>query len=212
MTLFTPTPNRILSVVIRNGISIVGVLFLGWSAERMALLYFADTLAGIGAVLAAILFVQLTNDAASWGDRLYNALSAALGALFVVAIIALPLGLPLLFMIHWEWKIVTIIIEQPDFINALLGIIITNVLLSVCLYYQEVVNENAFTFQSPVNRHFAILFSRWIILIIFIYLSSLFLGDFTKYLCIIIYAVTTIYSELFPDKFANLIPPKNSQI
>ncbi len=199
---------RLLSVLIRNCISIIGVLFLGWAAQRMAILYFADTLAGIWAALTAILYFLIPIDTAGLGDRVYNALSAALGALFIVAFIAIPLGIPLLFMMQWQWKALLDVIEQPDFIKALLGIGLTNFALSFRLYFNEVASENTFTFQSPINRHFAVLFIRWLILIIFIYIFSIFLNDFTKYFCIIIYAIATIYAELFPEQFANLIPSK----
>lgn len=201
--------QRSISVVIRNLISIVGVLFLGWSAEQMVLLYFADALAGFWAVLTAVVYLFLPSGAENWGDRVYNVLSAAFGALFLVAFIAIPLGLPILFMVQGDWQLIWSLFEKPSFINGLIGISITNLILSFRLYFQEVTSEEGFTFLSPIKRYFSFLFIRWFIVIVFIYGIGMLLGDAAKYGCVVIYAATTISSELFPKQFANLIPTKS---
>lgn len=203
--------QRVISVIIRNGISIIGVLWLGWSAERMVLLYFADTMAGIWAVLTAIVYLLSSGSNASWGDKMYNSANAAGGAAFLTALIGIPLGLPLLFMVQWNLQVLWQFLEQPSFLKAVLGIGVTNLVLSIRLYFREVEHEDIYTFQSPINRHFAILFTRWVFIIIFIYAASSFFNEATKYFCVIIYAVSTIYSELFPERFANLFPAKHAQ-
>jgi hypothetical protein len=38
---------RALLAVTRNAVGVVGVLFLGWAAPTLVVLYFADTLAGM---------------------------------------------------------------------------------------------------------------------------------------------------------------------
>lgn len=204
--------QRVISVIIRNGISVIGVLWLGWSAERMVLLYFVDTMAGIWAVLTAIVYLLSNGASANWGDKLYNGGNAALGALFIVALVGVPLGLPLLFMVQWNWQSLWQLLETSSFLNAALGIGITNLVLSIRLYFKEINSKAIYTFQSPINRHFAILLTRWAFLVFSIYAASTFLGNATKYVCVVIYAVSTIYSELFPSQFANLLPAKQAQV
>ena len=51
---------RLLLVVARNAVGIVGVLCFGWSAPTLVVLYFADTLAGMWAAFAAVGF-KLSN-------------------------------------------------------------------------------------------------------------------------------------------------------
>ena len=47
---------RVLLAVTRNAVGLVGTLFLGWAAPTLVVLYFADTLAGMWAVFAAVGF------------------------------------------------------------------------------------------------------------------------------------------------------------
>jgi hypothetical protein len=46
--------------VARNAVGLVGLVFFGWSPAGLAVLYFADTLAGMGAACAAVGF-KLSN-------------------------------------------------------------------------------------------------------------------------------------------------------
>ena len=52
---------KIAEVVIRNMIGVIGVLFLGWPAQTLIVLYFFDTIAAMMSIFAALMF--------SWLDK-----------------------------------------------------------------------------------------------------------------------------------------------
>lgn len=84
---------RLVLVTARNAVGLVGLLFFGWSAASLALLYFADTLAGMGALFAALGF-KLSNADPRRGfwTLVEGVLSGLAVAVVLVAFIAVPLG------------------------------------------------------------------------------------------------------------------------
>ena len=48
------TPLQVLSLVARNLVPVAGVLFLGWSAPDLLVLYFVDTVLAIASLLLLV--------------------------------------------------------------------------------------------------------------------------------------------------------------
>ena len=90
---------RLVLVVARNGVGIVGALVFGWSASTLVLLYFADTLAGMWAVFAAAgyKFSYADPRLGVW-SVVEGAVSASLVAVFLMAVVAVPLGMPVIML------------------------------------------------------------------------------------------------------------------
>jgi len=86
-------------VAARNGVAVVGTLFLAWSATNLSVLYFANFLAGLGAIATTyrLRFPGVTDADGLW-DHAYGFLSALRAALVAMATIGIPFGLPLLFI------------------------------------------------------------------------------------------------------------------
>ena len=60
----------------------MGVLFLGWPAQTLIVLYFFDTIGAMMSIFAALMFSWLDKPDSPFFDRLYNlASSLALAAL-----------------------------------------------------------------------------------------------------------------------------------
>lgn len=68
--------------------------------------------------------------------------------------------------------------------------------------------------MEGLRREFAIVFTRWVIVLILIYAGAFWLGEWGVVLVVIGYAAASIASEINPDRFANLFgrgnPPANS--
>ena len=86
-------------VAARNGVAVVGTLFLAWSATNLSVLYFANFLAGLGAIATTyrLRFPGVTDADGLW-DHAYTFLSALRTALVAMATVGIPFGLPLLFV------------------------------------------------------------------------------------------------------------------
>src|SRR5689334_17187286 len=94
------TPVEIASTVARNVVPLAGILFLGWSAPTVLVLYFADTMLSIAVMFAGLMryFMPPVQDD-GWAARANGEVGAVGGALFLAAVIAVPLGVPVIFML-----------------------------------------------------------------------------------------------------------------
>jgi len=99
-------PIAIGQIVARNVVPIVGVIAFGWSAVNVLLLYFVDTMLSMGVMFAALAsyFTRQSSDDGV-AARINGEAGAIAVAVFLCLFIAVPLGMPLVFvgaMSHWE--------------------------------------------------------------------------------------------------------------
>ena len=62
--------------------------------------------------------------------------------------------------------------------------------------------------EALVKRTFAILMTRWVLVVMLIYLLAALLGHPGLYVIVLGYAAANVWSELAPDRFARLIPDR----
>jgi hypothetical protein len=205
----TPTilnPIAIGQIVARNVVPIVGVIAFGWSAVNVLLLYFVDTMLSMGVMFAG-LASYFTRQASEDGvaARINGEAGAIAVAVILCLFIAVPLGMPLVFvgaMSHWEgftalWR------DQ-----SLLAGIAWQVVAAVWSYWalwQEL------RYRTPeevrLKRRFALVMLRWFVIIVAVYLPIGFLfGRFLPFVLVVLYAGTTIFVEIAPDRFLRMMP------
>jgi len=80
-------------VAARNAVPIGGILFDGWSAANVVVLYFLDTLLSLGVIFAGVAKALSPASGTSAG-RVRAEVTYAVVALFLCAILAVPLGVP----------------------------------------------------------------------------------------------------------------------
>ena len=209
MAVETPTilnPIAIGQIVARNVVPIVGVIAFGWSAVNVLLLYFVDTMLSMGVMFAG-LASHFSRQASEDGvaARLNGEAGAIAVAVILCLFIAVPLGMPLVFvgaMSHWEgftalWR------DQ-----SLLAGIAWQVVAAVWSYWalwQEL------RYRTPeevrLKRRFALVMLRWFVIIVAVYLPIGFLfGRFLPFVLVVLYAGTTIFVEIAPDRFLRMMP------
>ncbi|MEO8487868.1 MAG: hypothetical protein ABI585_16195 [Betaproteobacteria bacterium] len=199
-------PLAIGQVVARNIVPVVGIVAFGWSAVNVLLLYFVDTLLAMGVMFAGL---------ASWFSRdtvekgVASRLNAEAGAIavavFICAFVAVPLGMPLIFvgaMSHWDgfdalWS------DQ----SLMAGIAwqAAAAIWSYAALWREL------HVRSPdelkLKRRFALVFLRWFVILAAIYFPLAFVfGRFLPFVLVALYAGTTIFVEIAPDRFLRLMP------
>jgi hypothetical protein len=92
------TPAALASLIAANLVPLAGIVFLGWSPASLLVLYFVDTFLSLGAVVLLVA-AHVTGDEGGKPIRGWrNWAKAACGLVFLGAIMALPLGLPLFFL------------------------------------------------------------------------------------------------------------------
>src|SRR5215831_10683587 len=80
-------------VAARNAIPLVGILFGGWLAANVVVLYFLDTLLSLG-VIFGVLAKALSPASGTVAGRVQLEVTCAAVALSLGAIFAVPLGMP----------------------------------------------------------------------------------------------------------------------
>jgi len=199
-------PIAIGQIVARNLVPVVGVIVFGWSAVNVLLLYFVDTMLSMGVMFAG-LASYFTRQASEDGvaARINGEAGAIAVAVILCLFIAVPLGMPLVFvgaMSHWEgftalWR------DQ-----SLLAGIAWQVVAAVWSYWalwQEL------RYRTPeevrLKRRFALVMLRWFVIIAAVYLPLAFLfGRFLPFVLVVLYAGTTIFVEIAPDRFLRMMP------
>jgi hypothetical protein len=189
----------IASVVIRNMIGVAGVLFLGWSAQTLIVLYFFDTLGGMLSVFAGLMASYFSSTRSSPFDRLYNLLTAlALGA-FTAAFMAIPLGMPVLILMmstSWSFKQA---LTEPGFVLGVVSILGTAMLSTI--YWWMRVDSEGQRGERALKREFTLIFGRWLVVIFAVFTPLVIFVAAAPVILVIVYAVVTTYTELYPDRF-----------
>lgn len=200
-----PTPLDLANVVVRNLVPVGGILFLGWSATSTLVLYFVDTMLAMTVMFAGLArhFAPAPSDEGAAG-RVNAEVGYVAAALFVAAFISVPLGLPLLFVgvsAHTSWSEV---FGDPSFRVGL-------VLQAIAAFWSGVGLYRALATHTPqelrVKKRFALVFLRWIAVLMVVYSGFLFLfGRFAPLVLVAVYAGTSIVIDIAPDRFLQMMP------
>jgi hypothetical protein len=197
---------RVLLAVARNAVGVVGVLFLGWAAPTLVVLYFADTLAGMWAVFAAVGFELSNADPRQGvGAVLEGTLTATAVGLFLVAVVAVPLGIPVVMLLGASsvtWRQLS---ADPTLATGV-GVVALTGLVGAVRHVFALAEGRAG--DASVKQVFAILMTRWVLVLIAIYNLGFILGRFGLYAIVLAYAAANVWSELEPERFARLIPDR----
>lgn len=195
-----PTPLEIGHAVFRNIVPLAGILFLGWSAPAVLALYFADTLLAIAVIFAGLLrhFMPPPKDD-GWAARA-NAEAGYVGvSLFLVVFFAVPLGVPLIFMLAGTDVTVRSLFADEMFRVGL-------VLQAIAAFWSGRDLYRALKVHTPeelrVKRRFALVLLRWVVVIMSTHLGVAFLlGRFAPIFFVAVYTAATIFIEVDPDRF-----------
>lgn len=200
-----PSPLDLANTVLRNLVPLGGILFLGWSATNVLILYFVDTMLAM-----VVMFAGLTRHfmPPPCDDGLAARLNAEVGcvamALLMAAVIAIPLGVPLLLVgasAHATWGEV---FGEPSFRVGLVMQVIAAFWSCLGLY-------RALATRTPeelrLKRRFALVFLRWAVVLMAMYSGFLFLfGRFAPLILVAVYAGTSIVIDVAPDRFLRAMP------
>lgn len=192
----------IAEVVLRNMIGVVGVLFLGWSAQTLIVLYFFDTMGGMMSIFAALMLEYFGMPENTLGNRLYNLGTALALSAFLAAFIAIPIGMPVLIMtLMSSWSLKDAL-AQPGFMYGVLAILGTALLST--LYWSRRIDMEGQRGERALKREFTLIFGRWLFVVFAVYTPLVVLFQFGPAIIVIIYAVVSGYTELYPERFEKI--------
>lgn len=197
-------PLAIAQLVARNVVPLAGILFLGWSAQSVLIVYFADTLLTLGVIFAGAMrkFAPPIEDD-GWAARVNGEVGMLGGGMFLMIVVAAPLGIPLLFMLGGQLDARALLDDR-----ALVAGITWQCVAALWSYlglYRAL--RTATPDQLQLRRRFALVFLRWMALVMVAYLGvGLVAGRFAALIFVAIYAGVSIYAEVAPDRFLRAMP------
>ena len=197
-------PLAIAQIIARNIVPLAGIVFLGWNAQNVLIIYFADTLLTLAVLFAGVLrhfAPPIEND--GWAARLNGEAGMIGGGLFLMAAVSVPLGIPLLFMLGGALDARAMLADR-SLQAGLLWQVVAAAWSYVELYRAL---RHATPDQLKLKRRFALVFLRWIALIMVAYLGVGFVaGRFAALIFVAIYIGVSIYAEIAPDRFLRAFP------
>ena len=197
---------RVLLAVARNAVGVVGALVFGWAAPTLVVLYFADTLAGMWAVFTAVGFKFSNADPRQgFGAVAEGALTATVVGLFLVAVVAVPLGIPVVMLLGAASATWRELIADPA-LAAGIGVIALTGLVGAVRHVFALAGGRAG--DVAVKHTFAILMTRWVLVLLAVYTLGSVLGRFGLYVIVLAYAAASVWSELEPERFAQIFPDR----
>ena len=199
-------PVAIGQIVARNLVPVVGILALDWSASTVLLLYFVDTMLSIGVIFAGLMsWLGRGSVEDRWASRLNAEVGYVAGAAFIVAFIAVPLGMPLVFVGALAgWDDVRSVFSDPALQAGVAWQAVAAVWSYAGLWRELHVRSPE---ELRVKRRFALLFLRWVVILLAVYspIGWLF-GRFLPHLLVALYAGASIVVEIAPDRFLRAMP------
>jgi len=206
------TPLDIANIVTRNLVPIGGVLFFHWSAPNLLILYFADTLLAMTVLFAGIMYHLFHSEQhVGLADRINNGAGYVFGALFLTAVIAVPLGMPIAILVFGAGgHSLQAILDDNGFKIGLT----LQAAASLVSFRELIVALRKYTPEElRLKRRFAILFLRWFCVIALALTPIVHLfGRFGALLLVVAYAGLTIFTEVNPTRFLAMMGEKDSEL
>ena len=196
----TLAPLAAAQIVARNVVPLAGILWLGWSAANTLLLYFLDTVLAMTVILAGLMSVFARHEEQA-AARMTSEISAVLLGACVACILAVPLAVPLVFVLApsgFSWRET---VADPQLrIAALMQVVAAG--------WSYVDLWRALRTETPealaLRRRFALVFLRWMAVLVVVYTGvPVLLGPLVV---VAAYAAVSIWAELFPDHFLRTMP------
>jgi Family of unknown function (DUF6498) len=199
------SPLLIGQIVARNIVPVAGILLFGWSAPNVLVLYFIDTMLSLGVIAMGVARYMLPPPTdQGWAARA-NAEGGYVGvALLIIAVFAVPMGVPLIFMLvptGADWR--TMLVDRSLHIGIALQV------AAVCWSGFGLVR--ALRTHTPgelrLKRRSAFVFLRWLVLLMATY-SGVFLifGHYSALFFVVLYVATSIVIDVAPERFLHAMP------
>ena len=201
------SPLAIAQIVARNITPLVGILFFGWSASNVLILYFVDTMLSLLVIFAGLAksFSSLATDGI--GTRIKTAFTVGFVALFLTAFIALPLGGPIgivLAATDFSWRF-------AFYDHSLRLGILAQCIIALGSYFEL---YRALATHSPeqlqLKKRFGLVLMRWVAVMAVCYVGIGFMGDFGVLLLVAAYIGASIVAEIAPDRLLRGTPADES--
>ncbi len=198
------SPFGIAQIVARNITPLVGIIFFHWEASYVLILYFLDTMLSMAVIFAGLAKSLTPAKGDGMGGRIKAEMTYVLVALFLAAVMAVPLGMP-----------VGIALAASDFSprfalgdeSLRFGMLVQ----CVMAFWSYVDLYRALDTHSPtelkLKQRFGLVLMRWVVVLGVCYIGlGLLPAEFVVFLLVAAYVGASIFAEIAPDRFLRGTP------
>lgn len=195
----------IAQIVVRNLVPVAGILFFGWPVFNVLALYLVDTLLTIAAISAAVGRSFAVVADTGIGARVKMEMSVTVAGIFIAGFMAIPLGVPLIFMTNGDMAMMRTTFTDHGFrIGALVQ---AALVLWTYIGTRRAMAAGATPASLGLKRQFALVFLRWIAVLMVVYFGvGQLLGHYAPFLFVLVYVAASIVEEIAPDRFLRAMP------
>ena len=162
-----PSALGIAQIVVRNLVPVAGILFFGWPVFNVLALYLVDTLLTIAAISAAVGRSFAVVADTGTGARVKMEMSVTVAGIFIAGFMAMPLGVPLIFMTNGDMAMMRTTFTDHGFrIGALVQ---AALVLWTYIGTRRAMAAGATPASLGLKRQFALVFLRWIAVLMVVY-------------------------------------------
>ena len=199
-------PVIIAQAVARNIVPLVGILVFHWSTGNVLILYLLDTLLSMAVIIAGLAssFASPPDDEGV-GGWINAEAGYVLAGLLVAAFLAVPLGMPVGIMLAASG----FSFREAFNDSSLRGGALVQAVVALWSYIEL---YRALRTHSPaqlkLRPRFALVFMRWVVVIMATYfiLDILPPSEFVLLILVVAYIVGSIFAEIAPDQFLRAMP------
>jgi len=208
------TPADIASLVARNVVPAIGVLFLGWSAGNLLALYWVDTVLEF-AVVVLLVARHITGLGKPGGpERPLNGprdwIGASFGSLLASLLFCAPLGFPIfMLLVEFDWSL-SAALEDSSFVSGLALQAAGSVAGCVKAHRDLLARDDD---ERVLKHRAAFIIARWVVVMgaSVAGVVGLLGPKIGGALMLLVYAGATVYFELMPERALALLNPKEAR-
>lgn len=196
------------NVAARNAVPLVGILFGGWSAANVVVLYFLDTLLSLGVIFGG-LAKALSPSNGTFAGRIRMEITCAFVALLLCTVFAVPLGVPVgIVLATSDFSFTAALSDRSLRIGALVQCAIA------AWSYVEL--RRALASHSPsdlrLKQRFGIILVRWAAILGACYVGLYFGPNRAVLLLLVVtYVAVSIVAEVAPSRLLRGTPADETE-
>jgi hypothetical protein len=199
-------PLVIAQAVARNVVPLVGILVFHWSAGNVLILYLLDTLLAMTVIIAGLASsLSPPPDGEGIGGKINTEAGYVLAGLFFSAFAAVPLGMPIGIMLATSG----FSFREAFNDSSLRGGALVQTVVALWSYIELFRALRTYSpAQLKLRQRFALVFMRWVVVIMVTYfiLDILTPSKLTLLILVVAYVAGSIVAEIAPDRFLLAMP------